>query len=235
MLLSADFHVFSMQLCDLATGCYGDSLCFDAGIVVHVDRIPNNRVCLDSSEALLVLLHHVLDAALLRLLWNADSINHPQPPSGLNICILILHDTTPPFWLRRASFSKSCPLILIIPGFLSIMLINSLLQLILKIHIYWRWMKTVSMQQIPKWWIWLYYISPMSWTLNLLFTTQFGFEDSSNILVFGETKPIAAFVRDYFGFHRELLPLSAIILAAYPVLFAILYGYSISRFNFQKR
>ncbi|EEE53001.1 hypothetical protein OsJ_35688 [Oryza sativa Japonica Group] len=89
--------------------------------------------------------------------------------------------------------------------------------------------------QIPKWWIWLYYISPMSWTLNLLFTTQFGFEDNSNILVFGETKPIAAFVRDYFGFHRELLPLSAIILAAYPVLFAILYGYSISRFNFQKR
>uniref|UniRef100_A0A0E0F6P0 ABC transporter domain-containing protein n=1 Tax=Oryza meridionalis TaxID=40149 RepID=A0A0E0F6P0_9ORYZ len=93
----------------------------------------------------------------------------------------------------------------------------------------------VPPSQIPKWWIWLYYISPMSWTLNLLFTTQFGFEDSSNILVFGETKPIAAFVRDYFGFHRELLPLSAIILAAYPVLFAILYGYSISRFNFQKR
>ncbi|XP_052138981.1 ABC transporter G family member 49 isoform X3 [Oryza glaberrima] len=93
----------------------------------------------------------------------------------------------------------------------------------------------VPPSQIPKWWIWLYYISPMSWTLNLLFTTQFGFADSSNILVFGETKPIAAFVRDYFGFHRELLPLSAIILAAYPVLFAILYGYSISRFNFQKR
>uniref|UniRef100_A0A0D9XY42 ABC transporter domain-containing protein n=1 Tax=Leersia perrieri TaxID=77586 RepID=A0A0D9XY42_9ORYZ len=89
--------------------------------------------------------------------------------------------------------------------------------------------------QIPKWWIWLYYISPMSWTLNLLFTSQFGFEDNHSILVFGEIKPIAAFVRDYFGFRRELLPLSAVVLGTYPVLFAILFGYSISRFNFQKR
>ncbi|XP_040385578.1 ABC transporter G family member 49 [Oryza brachyantha] len=93
----------------------------------------------------------------------------------------------------------------------------------------------VPPSQIPKCWIWLYYISPMSWTLNLLFTSQFGFEDDHSIFVFGETKPIAAFVRDYFGFRRELFPLSAIVLASFSVLFAVLYGYSISRFNFQKR
>uniref|UniRef100_J3NCE9 ABC transporter domain-containing protein n=1 Tax=Oryza brachyantha TaxID=4533 RepID=J3NCE9_ORYBR len=89
--------------------------------------------------------------------------------------------------------------------------------------------------RIPIWWKWLYYISPMSWTLNLFFTTQFGSDDGGKILVFGETKPIAEFVRDYFGFHRELLPLAAILLAAFPVIFAILFGFSISRLNFQKR
>ena len=51
----------------------------------------------------------------------------------------------------------------------------------------------------------------MSWTLNLFFTTQFGYEDDKKIEVFGETTSIAAFVRDYFGFRRDLLPLAAIV------------------------
>ncbi|TVU00015.1 hypothetical protein EJB05_54593, partial [Eragrostis curvula] len=89
--------------------------------------------------------------------------------------------------------------------------------------------------QIPKWWIWLYYISPMSWTLNVFFTTQFGYEDNKNIEVFGETKPVATFVRDYFDFRRELLPLAAVVLAAYPIIFATLFGYNISKLNFQRR
>jgi hypothetical protein len=91
------------------------------------------------------------------------------------------------------------------------------------------------LQQIPKWWLWLYYMSPMSWTLNVFFTTQFGYEDHRKIDVFGETKSVASFVRDYFGFRRDLLPLAAIVLAAFPVFFATLFGYSISKLNFQRR
>lgn len=91
------------------------------------------------------------------------------------------------------------------------------------------------LQQIPKWWLWLYYTSPMSWTLNVFFTTQFGYEDQKKIDVFGETKSVAAFLKDYFGFKRELLPLSAIVLAAFPIFFAALFGYSISKLNFQRR
>ncbi|TVU02121.1 hypothetical protein EJB05_52388, partial [Eragrostis curvula] len=93
----------------------------------------------------------------------------------------------------------------------------------------------VPAPQIPKWWIWLYYISLMSWTLNVFFTTQFGYEDNKNIEVFGETKPVATFVRDYFDFRRELLPLAAVVLAAYPIIFATLFGYNISKLNFQRR
>jgi phage shock protein PspC (stress-responsive transcriptional regulator) len=76
----------------------------------------------------------------------------------------------------------------------------------------------------------------MSWTLNLFVTTQFGYEDHKKISgVFGETKSVAAFLRDYFGFRRELLPLTAIVLVAFPVFFATLFGYSISKLNFQRR
>ncbi|TVU26714.1 hypothetical protein EJB05_29273, partial [Eragrostis curvula] len=93
----------------------------------------------------------------------------------------------------------------------------------------------VPAPQIPKWWIWMYYISPMSWTLNVFFTTQFGYEDNKKIDVFGETRPVATFVRDYFNFRRELLPLAAVVLLAYPIIFATLFGYNISKLNFQRR
>ncbi|KAM3274267.1 hypothetical protein ACQJBY_043427 [Aegilops geniculata] len=93
----------------------------------------------------------------------------------------------------------------------------------------------VPAPQIPKWWIWLYYISPMSWTLNVFFTTQFGDHNDRMIVVFGETKSVAAFMTDYFGFRHDLLPLGAVALAAFPVLFAVLFGYNISKLNFQRR
>uniref|UniRef100_J3KV08 ABC transporter domain-containing protein n=1 Tax=Oryza brachyantha TaxID=4533 RepID=J3KV08_ORYBR len=91
----------------------------------------------------------------------------------------------------------------------------------------------VPAPQIPRWWIWLYYASPLSWTLNVFFTTQFGDEDQE-IFVFGQTKTVATFLSDYFSFHRDLLPLSAIMLAMFPTLFAILFSLSISKLNFQK-
>uniref|UniRef100_A0A0D3F5W6 ABC transporter domain-containing protein n=1 Tax=Oryza barthii TaxID=65489 RepID=A0A0D3F5W6_9ORYZ len=93
----------------------------------------------------------------------------------------------------------------------------------------------VPAPQIPRWWIWLYYTSPLSWTLNVFFTTQFGDEHEKEISVFGETKSVAAFIKDYFGFRHDLLPLAAIILAMFPILFAILFGLSISKLNFQRR
>jgi hypothetical protein len=74
----------------------------------------------------------------------------------------------------------------------------------------------------------------MPWTLNVFFTTQFG-DDDRMIVVFGETKSVAAFMKDYFGYRRDLLPLSAVVLAAFPILFAVIFGYNISKLNFQRR
>ncbi|XBH91319.1 hypothetical protein VPH35_082741 [Triticum aestivum] len=88
--------------------------------------------------------------------------------------------------------------------------------------------------QIPRWWIWFYYVSPMLWALRVLFTTQFGDYDDMMIDVFGETKSVPAFMKDYFGFRRDLLPLAAVVLAAFPILLAVLFGYNISKLNFQR-
>nr|XP_029118044.1 pleiotropic drug resistance protein 3 [Elaeis guineensis] len=92
----------------------------------------------------------------------------------------------------------------------------------------------VPAPQIPKWWIWVYYINPLSWTLNGLFTSQYG-DIKKEIVVFGETKSIASFLEDYFGFHHDRLGLVAVVLIAFPLILATLFAYCMGKLNFQRR
>ena len=75
---------------------------------------------------------------------------------------------------------------------------------------------------------------PTSWTLNGMLSSQYG-DLEDEIIVFGETKTVAAFIEDYFGFHRHRLPLVGAMLILYPIVFASIFAYAIGRFNFQKR
>ncbi|PWA80245.1 pleiotropic drug resistance protein 3 [Artemisia annua] len=88
--------------------------------------------------------------------------------------------------------------------------------------------------KIPNWWIWLYYMTPTSWTLNALLTSQFG-DMKKEILVFGENKSVEIFLREYFGYHHEQLPLAFVLLALYPIIFASLFACCIAKLNFQRR
>ncbi|TXG48920.1 hypothetical protein EZV62_024795 [Acer yangbiense] len=92
----------------------------------------------------------------------------------------------------------------------------------------------IPQPKIPKWWIWLYYLTPTSWTLNGMLTSQYGDTDKE-ITVFGETKPIGSFLEDYFGFHHDQLAITAVVLIAFPVILASLFAYFIGRLNFLKR
>ncbi|KAH7655218.1 hypothetical protein IHE45_19G191400 [Dioscorea alata] len=58
--------------------------------------------------------------------------------------------------------------------------------------------------RIPKWWIWFYYFTPMSWALNAIFSSQYG-DIQEVIQEFRETKTVAIFLQDYFGFHHHQL------------------------------
>lgn len=89
-------------------------------------------------------------------------------------------------------------------------------------------------QHIPKWWIWLYYIMPISWALNGFFTSQYG-DIHTEIIVFGETKSVPIFLKEYFGFHHDRLGVVAIVLLAFPLLFSSLFAYCITKLNFQRR
>ncbi|KAF5941434.1 hypothetical protein HYC85_019076 [Camellia sinensis] len=88
--------------------------------------------------------------------------------------------------------------------------------------------------KIPKWWIWLYWICPTSWSLNGLLTSQYGDLDKK-IVIFGELKTVSSFLKEFYGFQYDRLGLVAVVLLAFPVVFASLFAYCISRLNFQRR
>ncbi|KAJ4721728.1 Pleiotropic drug resistance ABC transporter [Melia azedarach] len=92
----------------------------------------------------------------------------------------------------------------------------------------------IPQPQVPKWWIWFYYVMPTSWTMNGLLASQYGDIDKE-VLVFGEIKTVSAFLKDYFGFGHDHLPISAIVLAVYPLAFASLFAYFVGHLNFQRR
>ncbi|KFK23133.1 hypothetical protein AALP_AAs61551U000700 [Arabis alpina] len=87
---------------------------------------------------------------------------------------------------------------------------------------------------IPRWWIWLYYLSPTSWVLNGLLTSQYG-DMEKEILAFGEKKKVSAFLEDYFGYRYESLTVVALVLIAFPILLASLFAFFIGKLNFQKK
>ncbi|RID61643.1 hypothetical protein BRARA_E00777 [Brassica rapa] len=88
--------------------------------------------------------------------------------------------------------------------------------------------------QIPKWWVWLYYLTPTSWTLNVFFSSQYG-DIHEEINAFGESTTVARFLEEYFGFHHDRLVITAIVLIAFPVALASMFAFFVAKLNFQKR
>ena len=64
-----------------------------------------------------------------------------------------------------------------------------------------------------------------------LFASQFG--DVEDKMENGET--VKQFVRSYFDFKHEFLGVVAVVVAAFAVLFGVLFAAGIKRFNFQNR
>ncbi|KAL5725550.1 drug-responsive transcription factor pdr3 [Ranunculus cassubicifolius] len=87
---------------------------------------------------------------------------------------------------------------------------------------------------IPKWWIWAYWMCPVSWTLKGFFASQYG-DINTTILAFGEEKTIRSFLQDYFGYDHHDLGVVAVVLLGFPLLFASLFTFAIAKLNFQKR
>ncbi|GMI73697.1 ATP-binding cassette G33, pleiotropic drug resistance 5, PLEIOTROPIC DRUG RESISTANCE 5 [Hibiscus trionum] len=92
----------------------------------------------------------------------------------------------------------------------------------------------IPQPKLPKWWNWFYWMVPTSWTLRGLITSQYG-DINKEIIAFGERKTISAFLESHYGFKHKDLPITAILLFAYPIFFASVFIYCTAKLNFQRR
>ncbi|GMJ09284.1 polar auxin transport inhibitor sensitive 1, PLEIOTROPIC DRUG RESISTANCE 9 [Hibiscus trionum] len=88
--------------------------------------------------------------------------------------------------------------------------------------------------RFPKWWIWGYWICPTSWSLKGFLTSQYG-DIKEEIVAFGERKTLSAFLDSQYGYKYQDLPIIAIVLFAFPLVFALVFTYGIAKLNYQRR
>eukprot|EP01018_Ginkgo_biloba_P004085 Gb_15493 [translate_table: standard] len=89
--------------------------------------------------------------------------------------------------------------------------------------------------QMPGWWVWYYWICPLSWTLYGLVGSQFGDLNSMVETGDGQKKIVKEFIREYFGFKHDFIGVIAVGTLGYCALFVFIFALGIRMFNFQKR
>jgi len=91
------------------------------------------------------------------------------------------------------------------------------------------------MQQIPIWWRWYYWATPVAWTLYGLITSQVGDKDSMvHISGIGDID-LKTLLKEGFGFEHDFLPVVAVVHIAWILLFLFVFAYGIKFLNFQRR
>ncbi|KAL6780792.1 hypothetical protein ACKKBF_B11655 [Auxenochlorella protothecoides x Auxenochlorella symbiontica] len=89
---------------------------------------------------------------------------------------------------------------------------------------------------IPGWWIWCYYINPVSWTLYALIVSQLGDLDDEYIVNFtNQSVPIPVFLVELFDYKYSMLWPSIAIIIAFCVVFNFVSFLSLRILNYQNR
>lgn len=91
------------------------------------------------------------------------------------------------------------------------------------------------MQQIPIWWRWYYWASPVAWTIYGLVTSQVGDKDTDLEIPGAGTAPLKDFLKQYLGFEYSFLPTVAVVHVAWCILFSLVFACGIKFLNFQRR
>ncbi|KAL1819090.1 hypothetical protein ACET3Z_013959 [Daucus carota] len=89
--------------------------------------------------------------------------------------------------------------------------------------------------QIPIWWRWYYWGSPIAWTIYGLITSQLG-ESMDPVVRFGEDSiPVKDYLKDVLGYESDFLGYVVLAHIGWALLFAFVFAYGIKFLNFQRR
>ncbi|KAF5767760.1 putative sulfate-transporting ATPase [Helianthus annuus] len=89
--------------------------------------------------------------------------------------------------------------------------------------------------QIPIWSRWCYWVTPLSWTVYGLLTSQVGQQDLSFEVPGAGNMTVKEFIKEEFGFEYDFLPVVAAAHIGWILVFFIVFVCAIKYLNFQQR
>ncbi|MFS8012318.1 hypothetical protein Hanom_Chr14g01319421 [Helianthus anomalus] len=96
--------------------------------------------------------------------------------------------------------------------------------------------KTIQyLQQIPIWWRWYYWGSPVAWTVYGLITSQLGQNEGLVEFPSQNSVTVKEFIKDFLGYEYDFLGYVCLAHIGWVVLFGIAFAYGIKFLNFQRR
>ncbi|KAL5060201.1 hypothetical protein RYX36_031805 [Vicia faba] len=93
----------------------------------------------------------------------------------------------------------------------------------------------IPRMQMPIWWRWYYWASPVAWTLYGLVTSQVGDKNTEIVIPGAGSMELKEFLKQSWGYNHDFLPQVAVAHIGWVVLFAFVFAFGIKFFNFQKR
>ncbi|KAJ1418854.1 P-loop containing nucleoside triphosphate hydrolase [Sesbania bispinosa] len=93
----------------------------------------------------------------------------------------------------------------------------------------------VPRTQIPIWWRWYYWASPVAWTLYGLITSQLGDKSTEVEIPGAGSVELKEFLKQNLGYHYDFLPAVAAAHVGWVLIFVFVFAYGIKFLNFQKR
>ncbi|CAO2824077.1 unnamed protein product [Amaranthus hypochondriacus] len=89
--------------------------------------------------------------------------------------------------------------------------------------------------QIPIWWRWYFWASPVSWTLYGLVTSQVGDKNTLLEIPGANSQSVKDYLKEYLGYDHDFLPIVVVGHLGWIFFFFFIFAYGIKFLNFQKR
>ncbi|KAF8403237.1 hypothetical protein HHK36_011338 [Tetracentron sinense] len=89
--------------------------------------------------------------------------------------------------------------------------------------------------QIPVWWRWYYWASPVAWTVYGLIISQVGDKDDPVEIPGAGSMSVKDFLKESLGFEHDFLWAVAVAHVGFVLLFFFVFAYGIKFLNFQRR
>ncbi|GAB4833444.1 ABC transporter G member 34 [Ancistrocladus abbreviatus] len=89
--------------------------------------------------------------------------------------------------------------------------------------------------QIPIWWRWYFWASPVSWTLYGLVTSQVGDKNLPFEVPGSNNVTVKSFLKSYLGYDHDFLPAVVVAHLGWALVFLFVFAFGIKCLNFQNR